>query len=167
MCGVERPQPRRDSGGDLLDQLVAVAFVEGRLEGQEFVEGQAERKDVAAGVGVAVELFGRHVAERAEDVAGVGQVLLIGGLGEAEVGDPDTAMSVEEQVARFDVAVDDALLVGVLEGLGGLEADAGDALPVDGAGAGLAGLVRVVQGGRMRRNREACRKAGRRPCREK
>ena len=54
-------------------QLVVVAAVEGRPEGQQLVEGQAQGVDVgalvdhpAAGQG----LLGAHVAERADQVAG-------------------------------------------------------------------------------------------------
>lgn len=110
---------------------MAVGGVECRPEGEQFVEREAEGEDVAAGVGVTVELFGGHVPQRAEDVAGVRQVLLVGRLGEAEVGDPDAAAGVEQQVAGLHVAMDDALLVGVVEGLGRLHADAGHALEVD------------------------------------
>jgi hypothetical protein len=42
--------------------------------------------------------------------------------GDAEVGDFDASLAIEQDVFRFDVAVNDALLVGELEGF----ADAGD-----------------------------------------
>ncbi len=46
-------------------------------------------------------------------------------LGQAEVGDPDVAGDVEQEVGRLDVAVQDPLLVGVGQGLGDLDADPG------------------------------------------
>ena len=52
------------------------------------------------------------------------------GLGQAEVGDPDVARVVQQQVGRLDVAVQDALAGGVGQGVGHLHADAGHALPV-------------------------------------
>ena len=54
------------------------------------------------------------------------------GLGQAEVGDPDGARGVQQQVGRLDVAVQDALGVGVGQGLGRLHADAGDGTGVGG-----------------------------------
>ena len=45
---------------------------------QQLVEGQAQRVDVAAGVALPLERLGRHVAQRAQEVAGAGQVLLVG-----------------------------------------------------------------------------------------
>ena len=50
--------------------------------------------------------------------------------GQAEVGDPDVALRVEQQVRRLDVAVQDALVMGVLQGVGHLIADCGDLLPI-------------------------------------
>ena len=80
----------------------------------------------------ALERLRRHVAQGAQDVAGVGEVLVVVELGQAEVGDPDGAAGVEQQVRGLDVAVEDALGVGVGQGVGDLGADAGDALPVAG-----------------------------------
>ena len=42
------------------------------------------------------------------------------------------AGGVEQQVGRLDVAVEDAVLVGVVQGLGGLHAEAGDGAVVVG-----------------------------------
>ncbi len=53
--------------------------------------------------------------------------LSVGRLGEAEVGDPDVAVNVEQEVGRLDVAVKDTLAVGVIQCDGGFDADAGDA----------------------------------------
>src|SRR4030095_6246725 len=61
-------------------------------------------------------LLGTHVLGRAELHAGAGQPRLGGGSGDAEVHDLDGAAAAEEDVARLDVAVDDAELVGVGEG---------------------------------------------------
>src|SRR5262249_18673890 len=47
-------------------------------------------------------------------------------LGESEIGNPQMAVSVHHQIAGFDVAMNDAILVGVFERLGGLDAEAGD-----------------------------------------
>ena len=75
----------------------------------------------------APEPLGGHVAQGADQVAGAGQVLLARGAGQAEVGDPDRAVGVEQQVGRLDVAMNDPLAGGVRQRLGRLHAQPGDA----------------------------------------
>lgn len=55
-------------------------------------------------------------------------------LGEAEVGDLRLALEGDHDVGRFDVAVDDAFAMGVLEGLADLPHPAGDVLRGESAG---------------------------------
>ena len=98
-----------------------------RSQRHQLVQGQPQAVDVGPGVALAVEPLGGHVADGADDVAGVGQVVGVGRLGQAEVGDPDVAVSVEQEVGRLDVAMKDALAVGVVQCKGDLDADAGDA----------------------------------------
>src|SRR5438309_906423 len=75
---------------------------------------------------LAAGLLRRHVAQRAEQVAGRGQAAVAADVGQAEVGDEQRAGPVQEQVGRLDVAVDHAELVGVLQGVGRGGAPAGD-----------------------------------------
>ena len=114
--------------GDPAEDLGPVAPVEGRAEGEQLVESHPERVDVSPAVdddAPGQGLLGAHVAERAEQVAGEGQAVISLDLGQPEVGHPDVPLGVEEQVAGFDVPVEDAAGVGVVQRLGGLQGQAG------------------------------------------
>ena len=111
--------------GHHLHQPSPVRLVEDRAEGQELVERRAQRIDVAPGVGPPLEPLRGHVAQRAHQAAGLGERAGALAGGQAEVGDPDGAVGVEQQVRWLDVAVEDALGVGVGQGLGDVAADAG------------------------------------------
>ena len=75
-------------------------------------------------------------------------------LGQAEVGDPELALGVEQEVGRLDVAVEDAAGVGVVQRLGGLHAEPGHVADV-GAVAGRGGRRRAR---RSRRGGSRCRR---------
>ena len=100
-------------------------FERGRA-GQEFVEQDAERIDVAAGVDVErphLGLLGAHVFEGADDGAKLGEHRPLGQplldrFGHAEVDHLGLGLAVAEghqHVGWLDVAVDNPLLVGVLD----------------------------------------------------
>src|SRR6185503_1502002 len=90
----------------LRDQLGERLPLEGPATGEELVEDEAERVDVAARRDLAAgELLGRHVGRRARAQR------LARRPGEAEVGDPDLAAAVEHDVRRLQIAVDDAAVV--------------------------------------------------------
>ena len=133
---------REDGGEDVRDRLA----VEQPLAGQHLEQHDTEGPDVGALVDrLAPRLLGRHVGGGAEDEAGGGAGLGEGGrlreigarrgagalarpgLGEAEVEDLDLAVRRHLHVRGLEVAVDDALLVSLLEGLGDLLRD-GDRL---------------------------------------
>ncbi len=120
---VEPAQPRRVFLRHLADQAGAVGLVERRPQRQQLVERQPQRVEVGPGVARALKPLRRHVPQRADDVAGVRQVLGAGRLGQPEVGHPDVALAIQEQVRRLDVAVEDALAVGMRERLGHLDPD--------------------------------------------
>ncbi len=85
---------------------------------------------VAAGIALVVEALRGHVADGADDVAGLRQVVAALVLDQAEVGDPQLPGAVEQQVGRLDVAVDDAQVVGVRQSLGHLHPQPGHAAEV-------------------------------------
>ena len=70
----------------------------------------------------------RKVSGRAGDEADLGELLVTVPAGDAEVADLGATGLVDQHVAGFDVAVDDAALVGAGEGPGQLGADVGDPL---------------------------------------
>ena len=109
-------------GQHLRDDGLEGAAGEGRLAGQHLVGHGTERVHIAPGADVALahRLLGRHVGRRAEGHAGLGHATAAGllhGERDAEVGDEGRAV-LQQDVLRLDVAVDDALAVGVVEGRG-------------------------------------------------
>ncbi len=72
-------------------------------------------------------LFRCHVMRRAHHVPDPGQRNLSGGhshyFGNAEIGDLHPALFVHQEIFRFDVAVDDAFVVGELQRLADLRYD--------------------------------------------
>jgi hypothetical protein len=86
----------------------------------QLVQDDAERKQIGPGIGgLAEDLFGRHV-DRARIARGGVQELRRRGHalvhGHHEIGNFDLTAPRDENVPRFDVAVDDALRVGVSQG---------------------------------------------------
>ena len=74
------------------------------------------RAELAPGAG---GLLGGHVAGRAQDRAADRQrAVLTGPLGQAEVGDVRASLAVEQDVRGLQVAVQEAALVGVVDGAG-------------------------------------------------
>jgi hypothetical protein len=104
-------------GEHLLADLLFGLGGERRAEREQFVEHAAEREHVAAGVdGFAAELLGSHVGEGARLHAGTGQGVEVDGVRETEVDQQCAAVLGDHHVGWFDVAMDDAVVVGVLEG---------------------------------------------------
>jgi hypothetical protein len=90
----------------LVNQLGQVLAVERALAGEDFVEHEAERVDVAPRRDlVAGELLGRHVGGRA------GADGFAGSAREAEVGDADLPRAVDHHVGGLEIAVNHVALV--------------------------------------------------------
>ena len=66
-------------------------------------------------------LFRTHVVIRSEQVACSRHVGLIQDRGEPEVGQPHVAIHVQQQIGRLDVAMDDTLLMDVVQSIGNLD----------------------------------------------
>ena len=97
---------------------------ERKRPGGHLVEDDAERPDVGAGVDVLARgLFGGHVGDRADGHPRDRHPGLAGQLGQAEVEDLGLSIGRDHDVARLDVAVDDAVLVGLGQPPGDLGGD--------------------------------------------
>ena len=109
-----------------LDQRLALVQDVAR---QQPIQGAAQRVDVGAGVGVVgvQGLLGSHVVAGAHHLARAGQAIPVGVVRQsgdarqAHVEDLHRAFLVQQQVAGLDVAVDNLVLVGILEPSGGLD----------------------------------------------
>ena len=97
----------------LLDQLGVGDTGEQGAQGYQLVERRTQAIHVASSIGPGVKSLGSHVADRADDVAGAGWPVGAFNLRQAKVGDPDVTGGVEEQVGGLDVAVQNALPMGV------------------------------------------------------
>jgi hypothetical protein len=109
---------RRATGHVAVHPLQGIGGVEGEAPGQELVEGDPQRVEIAALVEGPVGpagLLGRHVGQRALDEADAGRLSLAGeGGGDLEVGDLHLArVGVQEDVLGLEILVDHVALVDV------------------------------------------------------
>lgn len=140
--GHDLAQGRRPFRNHLLDDVADGFAPEGRAAGQQLVKHRPEGVDVGARVDpvqLAPGLFGRHVHGRAQDFARGGlptveigrqvhgldgaleavgvDVLLVHHLGESPVDDHRFAEIADHHVVGLDVAVNDAAVVGIGDGV--------------------------------------------------
>ncbi len=119
------------------DDFPGGAF-EGAGVAEPFVDGDGEGILVGGWAGFALDLFGEHVVDgacRVLDVHGGGTM---GGNGDAEVAEQDVGRRFEQHVPWLDIAVDQFLVVSMLQGGGNLHDDGDDA---GGRGEWLAGVA--------------------------
>ena len=102
--------------GDPLEHLVRVLALERQLADGELVEHDADGEHVGAEVErPALDVLGRHVRRRAEQLAGHGQPLEVDHVRDAEVHQLHDAVGPDHDVLGLDVAVQDAAGVRVGE----------------------------------------------------
>jgi hypothetical protein len=105
---------RRRSENAVADALQRIC-VEGARASDHFVENDAERKDVGAGVlWAAHDLFGAPISWGAEQAGVAG--FTTGDAGHAKVSELYATVGSDENVGRLDVAVNDAAFVRDVEG---------------------------------------------------
>ena len=105
--------------GNVVDQVVPVGGRKCRPRRQQLVERHAKPINVGAGVRCTAKSLRRQIAQRAHHVSAVGQVAPFL-FREAKIGDPDNAVRIEQQVGRLDVAVQNALAMGMRQRFGDL-----------------------------------------------
>ena len=121
--GVDLLQRLRDFLEDLVERCREGLRLERAASAQQLVQNHRRRKDVCAMIDtLPTDLFGRHVVDGAHHHVAARQ-LRRDEAGQAEVEDFDRAAVGDVNVCRLDVAMDDAVLVGVVEPLADFRRD--------------------------------------------
>ena len=148
---------------DLGDHLVAVLGGERPLQRQQFIKRRAQRTNVGAAIQrrlrpAACDLFGAHVCRRADEFAGHGHAGLFQHPRQAEIVHAQAAIRPQHQIRRFDVAMNDAALVRMVERVGDVRNHLGDVIEIRGArtqgrraiaGGSRRGVCDIGSGGRQ------------------
>ena len=125
---------RSGCGGSLrIAAIVSAAVLRTKAgrSSQHLVEHSAEAEDVGAVIdGLAANLLGRHVADRSQNLAGVGLGCAVRGgrtfvnrarqLGDAKVENFEAPVTGDEEIVRLDVSMNDVSLVSDGQAVGNL-----------------------------------------------
>ncbi len=119
---VEPPRRHGIFGDDLEHRVHHRGGLERRAAGDERIQRRPQRIYVrrrADRAAIARGLLGRHVAGRPDDLARAGQpTVALDCFRKPKVGYPRIAFLIEQNVARFQVAVNHATLMGILDRVG-------------------------------------------------
>ena len=116
------------------DQLVQVTG-ERRLSREQLIGRDAERVLIARRAHRLIgKLLGGHVDRRPDGGPGFGETVPVHRLGDAEVGEDDLALQVDQDVGRLHIAVHDAFVVRIRERARGLQQEPADLINGNDAG---------------------------------
>gem|GEM_PF-3333025 len=114
--------------------------------GQHFVEDDAQGINIGTAVSLAPRgLLGRHVGRGADDPARGFPRRELERPGQPEIGHPDPAVGVEQDVLRLEIPVDDSFLVGGGQGPANLAGD-GDGRRLGQGAGGAQELIQALPG---------------------
>src|SRR5579863_2882804 len=100
----------------MLDGDLGGSAGKGALAAEPLVDDDAQRVLVAGRARLAHDLFGGHVRDGPGPLLGIQGTAAVGDGGDAEIAQPDLVGGTQQEIIRFDVAVDQFAVVGVLQG---------------------------------------------------
>ncbi len=116
---VDLPRRAGLTGDDLEHHLLTRAASKRQPAGQQFVENDRQAEDVGSAVDqmtLAAGLLGTHVVGGAHDVRALADVFFLES--QPEVGQTGDAAGVDQDVGRLDVAMEQVVGMGVMQGVG-------------------------------------------------
>ena len=115
-CWDRRPflMPRRGWHGQVLDQHLDERPFEGACSAEPFIDHHSERVLVAGCTGMPFDLLGCHVAGGSCLTVRRERVQTLLDHGKAKITEHDFIVGGEQYIFRFDITVDDTLLVGIV-----------------------------------------------------
>ena len=100
------------------------------MQGCQFVESDSQAVDLTDSVASPFKLLRCHIPQGPHHVAGLGEIIVLCRFGQSEVGNPDVVFPVNQQVGRFDVTVQDAVPVCIVNRIGYLNTNVRNLGPI-------------------------------------